>query len=415
MRRLLTYMAAFLASCCMLSAQPAKTDVFLKAAAAYAEGEFQQALLAFSNLYELDPEDDAVCYYLGLCEFAMQDGEGAEQHLGMAVQKDSTNEWYLHALATVYNAKGDMVKSAELLEKLVKMNSGLYGNPYTLTLIGDAKLRNRQDSLALSYYNQALEVEPDYAPAELSRAEVYRMQGNIAPFFVSLEKILRNETADPVMKSSYLGAIVKRIDSRFYWAWGEQLNKVVDVLLEVQPDDIEAHKLKANMLSIKADWDVVLEQCAQMEALALAQDNKEKLVEAIAMAGDIKYQYKDNRKAAYKDYERALKVDPEYAPVLNNYAYYLSEEGRQLKKALEMSRKTVEKEPDNATYLDTYGWLLYQLKRAKEAKPYFKHAMLYGGKDSAVVLEHYSKVLEALGEKDLASYYKSLSEQKKSK
>ena len=74
--------------------------------------------------------------------------------------------------------------------------------------------------------------------------------------------------------------------------------------------------------------------------------------------------------------------------------------------------RAVELEPDNATYLDTYGWLLYLLRRPKEAKPYFKHAMLYGGKDSAVVLEHYSKVLEALGEEDLATYYKNLSEQK---
>ena len=39
--------------------------------------------------------------------------------------------------------------------------------------------------------------------------------------------------------------------------------------------------------------------------------------------------------------------------------------------------------------------------------------MLYGGKDSATILEHYSKVLEALGEKDLALYYKNLAEQKK--
>ena len=98
--------------------------------------------------------------------------------------------------------------------------------------------------------------------------------------------------------------------------------------------------------------------------------------------------------------------------MLNNYAYYLSLEGRKLRKALKMSRRTIELEPDNATYLDTYGWLLYLLHRPKEAKPYFKHAMLYGGKDSAVVLEHYSKVLEALGEQDLATYYKNLADQK---
>ena len=82
------------------------------------------------------------------------------------------------------------------------------------------------------------------------------------------------------------------------------------------------------------------------------------------------------------------------------------------RKALKMSARTIELEPDNATYLDTYGWILYLLRRPKDAKPYFKHAMLYGGKDSATILEHYSKVLEALGEADLSLYYKNLAEQK---
>ena len=149
-----------------------------------------------------------------------------------------------------------------------------------------------------------------------------------------------------------------------------------------------------------------------MADLARAQGDDEHLAEALSIAGDVHYQQLEDKKKAYEIYEQALQVDPDRTSVLNNYAYYLSLEGRKLRKALKMSRRTIELEPDNATYLDTYGWILYLLHRPKEAKPYFKHAMLYGGKDSAVVLEHYSKVLEALGEQDLATYYKNLSEQK---
>ena len=78
-----------------------------------------------------------------------------------------------------------------------------------------------------------------------------------------------------------------------------------------------------------------------------------------------------------------------------------------------MSKKTIDAEPDNATYLDTYGWILFLRGKARQAKPYFKHAMLYGGKDSAVVLMHFSLVLKALGEDDLATYYRTLAENKK--
>jgi predicted Zn-dependent protease len=83
-------------------------------------------------------------------------------------------------------------------------------------------------------------------------------------------------------------------------------------------------------------------------------------------------------------------------------------QGKKLKKAYTMSKKTVEAQPDNATYLDTFGWILHLMGKDLEAKPFFKHAMLYGGKENAVILEHYAKVLEALGENDTATVYRNL-------
>ena len=87
-------------------------------------------------------------------------------------------------------------------------------------------------------------------------------------------------------------------------------------------------------------------------------------------------------------------------------------QGKKLKKALDMSRRTIEAEPDNSTYLDTYGWILHLLGRSSEAKPHFKHAMLYGGKDSPVILDHYAEVLFALKEFDTAFIYWNLARQK---
>jgi tetratricopeptide (TPR) repeat protein len=138
--------------------------------------------------------------------------------------------------------------------------------------------------------------------------------------------------------------------------------------------------------------------------LAVAPSDSAKTLRAWSTKGDVYYQL-GNPKKSYKAYENALKINPDYSYVLNNYAYYLSVSGKNLKKALVMSRKTIEAEPDNATYLDTYGWILYLLGKAEEAKPHFKHAMLYGGKDSAVILDHYAEVLFELGEYDRAMVY----------
>ncbi len=161
----------------------------------------------------------------------------------------------------------------------------------------------------------------------------------------------------------------------------------------------------------RKNYPAVIENCVKM--LRIAPTDSATFVTAWSTIGDMYHLLGDQSKA-FKSYETALKVAPDNAPVLNNYAYYLSVEGKKLKKAYAMSKKTVEAEPDNATYLDTFGWILYLQGKALEAKPFFKHAMLYGGKDSATILDHYATVLEALGEKDLAKVYRQQAKNKAS-
>ncbi len=407
----ISYVPLLLLCFCLHAQNVADSGLFIDAASEYAEGNYQQAREKFSALLESAPSDDAVNYYLGLCELALDDNAKAREHLQKAVQLDSANSWYLNALATLYSNEGDRPMLADICTKLVKMSPSLYNTPYTLTLIADVRFRQGRDSLALAYYSQALEMDPDYAPAELGKMELLRMQRNYPPFFASLEHFIGNEEVRPDIKSDYLGSIVDNLDSRFWWVWGEQLKRLSDSCLRMYPEDLKSREIKIKLLSVESRWDEVLSQCDTLAALAVRQGDREQLLFAYSYEGDIAYRQED-RSRAYKAYDKALKVNPDYTPVLNNYAYYLSLEKRSLRKALKMSGRTVELEPDNATYLDTYGWILYLLRRPKDAKPYFKHAMIYGGKESAVILEHYSKVLEALGETDLSSYYKSLSEQK---
>jgi Tfp pilus assembly protein PilF len=161
----------------------------------------------------------------------------------------------------------------------------------------------------------------------------------------------------------------------------------------------------ANMANYQLeDYDAIIGNCQYL--ISNFPQQKDVMLSAWSMMGDA-WHSKGNSKEAYRAYEKALKIDPSYAPVLNNYAYYLCLEGKKLKKAYTMSKKTVEANPDNATYLDTFAWILHLMGRDLEAKPFFKHAMLYGGKDSAVILRHYATVLEALGEAETARVYRN--------
>ena len=143
MRKFFLYAALFLL-CCSLPAQgQTGDDLFLTATAVYAEGQYAQAKALFAQLHEQNPDDDAVNYYLGLCEMALRDLDGAETHLLQAVQADSTNTWYIYAIASLYDARRDQIRAADYIEKLVKMAPSLYNNPNTLSMIADAKAAAR--------------------------------------------------------------------------------------------------------------------------------------------------------------------------------------------------------------------------------------------------------------------------------
>lgn len=66
-----------------------------------------------------------------------------------------------------------------------------------------------------------------------------------------------------------------------------------------------------------------------------------------------------------------------------------------------MSGGLVEREPNNSTYLDTYGWILYKMKDFENAKKYLEKAVA-ADSGSGVILEHYGDVLYQLGEKEKA-------------
>ncbi len=416
MRKLYLTITAFLLSFSLFAQKAEDPSLLLTAVTLYTEGEYEKAYNILSPLSELYPDDDAISYYCGLSALALRKEDVAEAQLINAVQKDTANMWYLQSLAFFYETKGEVEPFAHYSARLIeKFPSVVNNNPDAMLRIAEAQLMTGKDSLALHLYDRALELVPDYAPAILSKMFIYRRQGNLPPFFVCLEELVRNVDVRSDFKSDYLTDLVDNMTSQFYWVWGQTLENIVDAHLELSPEDPRTHLLKMRFNMIQGENEEAIARCRDMAAAARKSGDIEAEAEAYYLEGDLLYQL-DKRKEAYKAYDSALKLKPDYPSVLNNYAYYLSQEQRpsrsKLKKALKMSTRVIELEPDNATYLDTHGWILYLLGRAEEAKPFFKHAMIYGGKDSAVVLAHYAIVLEELGETELANYYYNLSSQK---
>jgi tetratricopeptide (TPR) repeat protein len=113
-----------------------------------------------------------------------------------------------------------------------------------------------------------------------------------------------------------------------------------------------------------------------------------------AQIADIYFKF-EKKDSAFVNYESSLAANPKNIMVMNNYAYYLSLDKTDLKKAERMSSKTVELEPKNSTYLDTYAWILYQEGNYTLAKFYIESAIdnLPKDEDSGIILEHYGDIL----------------------
>lgn len=105
-------------------------------------------------------------------------------------------------------------------------------------------------------------------------------------------------------------------------------------------------------------------------------------------------------------YRQLIDTDSTDAQALNNYAYSLVERGKKLELSKKYAKQAITIEPDQAAYLDTYGWVLFKLGKANEALKYIKKSLEIDG-NNAEILEHLGDVYFSLKKYELArDYYK---------
>lgn len=141
------------------------------------------------------------------------------------------------------------------------------------------------------------------------------------------------------------------------------------------------------------------------EGLEFVYNNKALSLEFYINLGNA-YNYLKNYEKSDKAFEDALKYNPDNTEVLNNYAYYLSLRKTNLSKAEKLSKRSNELAPNKRNYIDTYGWILYQLGKYEEAELWLKRAAKMGA-DNFVILEHYGDVLFQLNKiEEAVNYWK---------
>src|SRR5690606_24799289 len=236
-------------------------------------------------------------------------------------------------------------------------------DPIVLTSLGDYELYNQSKAGALTYYQKALE---NNVKQELVVQNTISLMFELGKDFADIEKYT-------------VLAVDEFPDKPEFWFF-DGTAKLAQKKYEEAASSLE-------------------------KALELNKGNNKQL--DILLKGQLgdTYHYLGRKEDAFSTYEEALKMNPDNDQVLNNYAYFLSLDKKDLEKAKSMSGKLVAKFTNDATYLDTHDWLLFQLKEYEEAIKFMKQALDHQAEPSGVMHEHYGDILFKLGNKKGALEY----------
>ncbi len=190
--------------------------------------------------------------------------------------------------------------------------------------------------------------------------------------------------------------------------WNKQdFDRVIELsnqALDYSPDELAFYYFLGFAYIQKDDDDSALKVLRRGVSQINDQSNPSLVSDFYAIMGDILHDKGDD-KGAYAAYDSCLQWKDDNYGCLNNYAYYLSVENKDLDKAAQMSYRTVQAEPDNSTFLDTYAWILFMQKKYAEALQYIDMAVKNDTTKSAVIIEHAGDIHAVNGDIDGAVKY----------
>lgn len=326
----------------------------------------------------------------------LQNGKKEEAHkiYEEVLAREPRNPLAQISMATYYDAIGNKELYYQQLDTILlnkEVSTDLKLDLMRQFIVGDAK--SRKDSTEIiSMFNRMIEQDTEdteipmlYTQYLLSK----KMEDQAVPV---LEHILRLDPTNTAARMTLLGTAIRKND----YEWVVRICKPGT---EVSPETIEFYFYLGIAYYQQKQYDEALE--TYVEALKHVTGQTDKLIisDLYNMIGDIQHTRKQ-MKEAYSAYDSALVYNPSNIAVLNNYAYYLSLERQNLDRAEEMSYKTVKAEPDNATYLDTYAWILFEKGDYVQARLFIDDALKSGGEESEVIIEHAGDIYYMNGDVD---------------
>lgn len=360
-------------------------------------GDKENAFREMENLSKEYPNDVRYRVMLGDSYLDNERPDEAYAIFQAALAEDPENAQAQLSMASYYERMG-MDSLFYLQQEAVLMNSKL-GSSVKAEVMRRIILQNEQtgkdSTRVLQLFDRMLSVpQEDATIATLCYSYMQHKQMDDSVGVPVLEKILEVEPDNIAARYSLLMVAVRKND------YAEAV-RICEPAIQYNPEELAFYYyLGISYFQVERNLDALA--VLQKGVTQVTPESDKKLVsDFYTFIGDLHHSM-EKQEACYEAYDSALVYNPDNIGVLNNYAYFLSLERRNLDKAEEMSFRTVKAEPKNDTYLDTYAWILFEKERYTEARIYIDEAMKNGGGESATIVEHSGDIYYMLGEVDKA-------------
>lgn len=352
-------------------------------------GEQEKSAAALTRMLELDPSNQPLKHNIARTYLRAGKPDTALAMLRELREIDPSNIEYMADCASIYLRKKEYARAAEEFEPIL---SGDSVDIEAKLRIGELYFQQvEQDStlalVAVEVVARIRDAHPEDWRAYWFLGGIGALTGNDSLAEQNFRKVtqLAGWNADAWV---YLSSVFLEKND-----YGE-VARVLESAIRVAPDDFRVNFfLGVAYSNLERHPDAI-------RVLEHARTISPKDVNAVIQLALV-YDRLGNPGETDRLYEEALALDPENHLAQNNYSYSLAERSMHLERALAMATKAVEAQPENASYLDTLGWVYFRLGRYADAERYVKMA-IDKGNANAILHEHLGDIYSRMNDRERA-------------
>ena len=377
-----------------------------------ADGESDNTTMARMNVYEMkgdkkmaqktlhslvDRHPNEPMYKVMLGNWLLQNHKQKEAYemLTAALKDDPGNESALSSMYDYYRAEGKDSLAVELRDKLLlsPKTENKTKNMMLQQAIQENEKAGGDSTQTLALFDRVMRANPkniDIASLKAAYMQLKKMPDDSVK--AALDHILDIAPDNAPARMQ----LIQMLWPQKKW---DDIIALCKSAVQYNPEEMAFYYFLGLAYSNKNDEDAALDAFRQGTGEINSESNPDIVSDFYGIMGDILY--KRNRpEEAFAAYDSCLQWKDDNTAALNNYAYYLSELGRNLDKAEQMSYNAIKAEPDNSTYLDTYAWILFLRGRYQDARTYIDMALEHDTDSvgSSVVIEHAGDIYSMNGE-----------------